>query len=244
MLTTLLDFITHPYTLAFITALLPVVLLMVYITYHDRKQPEPFSWLMKGVGYGVVSAILVLCVVGPMPTVCYMFGLDEATPVGQIARAFGEAAIPEECAKLLMLWLLLRHNPYFDERFDGIVYAVCVGLGFAGLENLIYVFTNLDDLAAIGFSRAIFAVPGHFFFAVAMGYFYSRARFDVSSSIRRTYYILALVVPILLHGVYDALLMVNSVMDELSGLILIAFLVFCFYMQRYGRRRIHELKGR
>lgn len=240
----MLTFLTHPYTLALVAALLPVIVLISYILYHDRKQPEPFSWLMKGVGYGIVSAILVLCVVGPLPTVCSIFGLDEATPVGQIARAFGEAAIPEECAKLLMLWLLLRHNPYFDERFDGIVYSVCVGLGFAGLENLMYVFTNLDDLAAIGLSRAIFAVPGHFFFAVAMGYFYSRAHFDVSRSLRSTYYILALVVPILLHGVYDALLMVNSVMDELSGLILIVFLVFCFFVQRYGRRRIHELKGR
>ena len=58
---------------------------------------------------------------------------------GSFAEAVGDAfflaAIPEEVAKLFMLWLLLRKNPFFDEHFDGIVYAVCVGLGFAGFEN-------------------------------------------------------------------------------------------------------------
>lgn len=240
----MLSFFTHPYTLALVAALLPVVVLMLYIAYHDRQHPDPFPWLMKGVGYGICSVILVLFVVGPLPSVCFMLGLDETTPAGQIARAFGEAAIPEESAKLLMLWLLLRHNPYFDERFDGIVYAVCVGLGFAGLENIVYVFSNLDNLVAIGLSRAVFSVPGHFFFAVAMGYFYSRAHFGVRCASRYGYYALALLVPIVLHGIYDALLMVNDVMDEMSGLIIIVFLAFCFYVQRYGRRRIHELKGR
>lgn len=244
MLTFLLEFFTHPYTLAVFAALLPVVLLMAYITYHDRKQPEPLKWLLKGVVYGVCSALIVILFVGPLPSVCYMFGLDETTPLGQIATAFGQAAIPEECAKLLMLWLLLRHNPYFDERFDGIVYAVCVGLGFAGLENILYVFSNLDELATIGISRAIFAVPGHFFFAVAMGYFYSRAHFDMGRSKKVICYAAALLVPILIHGVYDAILMVKTVADEVSGFLVIVFLVFCYYVQRYGRRRIHELKNR
>lgn len=244
MLTALIGFLTHPNTLALVAALLPIVLLMLYITYHDSEQPEPLKWLLKGVGYGVVSAIIVLLLVGPLPSVCYLLGLDETTPLGQVARAFGEAAIPEESAKLLMLWLLLRRNPYFDERFDGIVYAVCVGLGFAGLENILYVYTNIENLAAIGISRAIFAVPGHFFFAVAMGYFYSRASFGEGRNKRTLYYAAALVVPILIHGVYDAILMVQTVMDGASGLLIIAFLVFCYYVQRFGRRRIKELKGR
>lgn len=240
----MLSFFTHPYTLAAVAALLPIVVLFAYITYYDRKHPEPLSWLLKGVGYGVCSVFLVLITVGPMPSVYTLFRLDEFTPVGQIARAFGEAAIPEECAKLFMLWLLLRRNPHFDERFDGIVYAVCVGLGFAGIENLLYVFSNLDELVTVGLSRAIFAVPGHFFFAVTMGYFYSLAYFAANRITRSTYYLLALLIPVLLHGVYDALLMVRGVMDDFGGLIFLVFLVFCFYVQRYGRRRIHELKGR
>lgn len=240
----MLSFLTHPYTLAAAAALLPVVVLFAYITYYDRKHPEPLAWLLKGVGYGVCSVFLVLIAVGPLPSVCTLLRLDEFTPAGQIARAFGEAAIPEESAKLLMLWLLLRRNPHFDERFDGIVYAVCVGLGFAGLENVVYVFSNLDNLVAIGLSRAVFAVPGHFFFAVAMGYFYSRAHFSARRAARCAYYIAALAVPILLHGVYDALLMVRGVADGWGGLTIVAFLAFCFFVQRYGRRRIHELRGR
>lgn len=57
-----------------------------------------------------------------------------------IRLSFFGAAILEESAKLFMLWLLLRKNKYFGERVDGIVYAVCVSLGFAALENVMYLF--------------------------------------------------------------------------------------------------------
>jgi RsiW-degrading membrane proteinase PrsW (M82 family) len=81
----------------------------------------------------------------------------------------------------------LRNNPYFDEHFDGIVYAVCVGMGFAGLENIMYVFQNMDDWMSVSVARAIFSVPGHFFFAVSMGYFYSCVHFHTASTIRIRY---------------------------------------------------------
>ena len=96
-----------------------------------------------------------------------------ATWIGALWNAFVGAAMPEEATKLLMLWLLLRRNKYFDERFDGIVYACCIGMGFAGTENVLYLFGNIENWQSVAVSRAIFAVPGHFMFAVAMGYFYS-----------------------------------------------------------------------
>lgn len=81
-----------------------------------------------------------------------------------VSTAFFGAAIPEEIAKFLMLWLLLRKNPYFDEKMVGIVYAVCVSLGFAALENIMYLFTNAEAYLSVGIARAIFAVLGHFCF--------------------------------------------------------------------------------
>ena len=127
-----MDFLFSPITYAIIAALLPVALLLFYIYRQDSAQPEPAKWLWKGVWYGILSAVLVLLVVGiaslafPMPSL-------EGTVLGAIIDAFLGAAIPEEAAKFFMLWLLLRKNPYFDEHLDGIVYATCVGLGFAGL---------------------------------------------------------------------------------------------------------------
>ena len=111
-------------------------------------------------------------------TVLVLYKLDfqfEFGVGGAIADAFINAAIPEEAAKLLMLWLVLRRNRHFDEYFDGVVYAVCVGMGFAGLENIFYLIDE-EDMMAVGIARGVFSIPAHFMFAVAMGYYYQRQK--------------------------------------------------------------------
>jgi len=152
-------------------------------------------------------------------------------------KAFVGAAIPEELAKLLMLWLLLRKNKYFDERFDGIVYAACVGMGFAATENIIYLFSNIDSWQSVAVGRAMFAVPGHFMFAVTMGYFYSKVYFG-DMSWRKASRVLW--IPVLFHGTYDGLLFMANLNTMWSGIILMCFYIFCYKMLRYGQKRIAE----
>ena len=149
------------------------------------------------------------------------------------------AAIPEELSKLFLLWLFLRKNPYFDERMDGIVYAVCVSLGFAGLENVLYVVMD-EDWASVAISRAIFAVPGHFCFGVLMGYFYSLAKFEPQHRMR--YSALALLAPIVAHGIYDSLLFIMQVYIPtwLEIILLLGFLIFCFYLWKCASRSIKK----
>ncbi|MBR1426481.1 MAG: PrsW family intramembrane metalloprotease [Paludibacteraceae bacterium] len=217
-------------------AILPAFLLVVYIWWRDKYQREPLNQMMKGVLYGVVSAMIAAWLEGMLQGM----GIVSAEPNGALSAiwaAFAGAALPEEAAKLLMLWLLLRKNPWFDERMDGIVYAVCVGMGFAGTENILYLVSNIDSWQEVAVSRAITAVPGHFIFAVAMGYFYSMAYFgDISWRKRNR----ALLVPILLHGTYDGILFVIKVSSGVAGVLFLVFCVFCAYMFRYGRRRINE----
>ncbi len=213
-------------------ALIPVVFLLGYIFYKDRVQPEPVGNLVKGVLYGVLSCFVSLGLGIFTPE------FDAGNPVGAFLNAFFSAAIPEECAKLLMLWLLVRHMPEFDEPFDGIVYATCVGMGFAGLENILYLFGE-EDFVSVGVMRGLFAVPGHFFFAVAMGYYYAAAHFG-SRQRRSLNMVLCLAVPIVLHGVYDALLMVQDAGE--FGILIFVWLVFCIVMFRVGVRRIGKMR--
>jgi RsiW-degrading membrane proteinase PrsW (M82 family) len=163
----------------------------------------------------------------------------EATSIlGSISTAFFGAAIPEEIAKFFMLWLLLRKNQYFDEKMDGIVYAVCVSLGFAAVENIMYLFTNADSYLSVGIARAIFAVPGHFCFGVLMGYFYSLAKFEPQHRMR--YSALALLAPIVAHGIYDSLLFIMQVYIPtwLESILLLGFLIFCFYLWKWAAKSI------
>ena len=212
-----------------VVGLLPAIVLFVYIYWRDKYQHEPIRWLLGGVGMGILSTILAIIwetiggiIIDPLSELIGPF-------FGGITQAFFGAAIPEECCKLFCLWLLLRRNKYFDEHVDGIVYAACVGLGFAAIENLMYLFDNLDDWQSVGLVRAIFSVPGHFFFAVIMGYFYSLAHFSKQTSFKFLFAICALVVPVIVHGIYDSCLFVleceNIIITILSILVFLALCV-------------------
>ena len=222
--------------LVFAAAVLPAFLLILYIWWKDKYQREPFSQMAKGFLYGVVSAGIALGLETGLQ-VLQMVPEAPATFLEAAWKAFLGAAIPEELAKLLMLWLLLRRNKYFDERFDGIVYAACVGMGFAATENIIYLFSNLDSWQSVAVGRALFAVPGHFMFAVAMGYFYSMVYFS-DMDIRKASRVFW--APVLLHGTYDSLLFIAHLNTMWSGIILLCFYIFCFRMLKFGRRRIDE----
>ena len=220
-----------------IAALLPTIALLVYVYKCDYRQPEPIGQLVKAVVYGVISIGVSLCI-------SYPFGFiglypSEVLTVGDAIRSsFFSAAIPEELAKLFMLWLFLRKNKYFDERLDGIVYAVCVSLGFAGLENILYVLQDGEWLTT-AITRAIFAVPGHFCYGVLMGYFYSMYKFSEYN--RRWNVAMIIVAPVVLHGIYDALLFAMDTIPEwLAVIFLLAFLVFCFYMWKWAKRSIQR----
>lgn len=159
------------------------------------------------------------------------------------ADAFVLAAIPEELAKLIMLWLLLRKNPHFDERFDGIVYAVCIGMGFAGIENVMYLIGGIENGTWIGTGivRALFSVPAHFLFAVLMGYYYSIYHFGIDRSTKIK--VLILSAPIIAHGIYDGILMSIQIDESLAGLCMILFLWFFNKLRKKGKEKINSLIG-
>ena len=150
-----------------IAALVPAIILLYYV-YHKDINPEPVRLVVKGFFYGALATFASGVISGPLLAMGF-FTLEPQSFWECIKVSFLCAAIPEECAKLFMLWLLLRNCPEFDERYDGIVYAVAVGLGFAAFENIQYVVAAGAEWFSVSMSRAIFAVPGHFAFAVVMG---------------------------------------------------------------------------
>ncbi|MBQ8542426.1 MAG: PrsW family intramembrane metalloprotease [Bacteroidaceae bacterium] len=128
--------------LVLFTALLPVIFLLYSVNKKDSKQPEPKGELVRAVFYGIISVFLSLLISTPL-LFLGLYSEQPTTILGAISTAFLGAAIPEEVAKYVMLWLFLRNNKYFDERFDCILYAVCVSMGFAALENITYFWNNL-----------------------------------------------------------------------------------------------------
>lgn len=229
--------------LVLLSALAPVAVALWYIFKKDSAQPEPTKWLAKAFWYGVLSALLSFGFSTPLGVI---FGLElDADVYPSIINAFADAfllaAIPEELAKLIMLWLLLRKNPHFDEKFDGIVYAVCIGMGFAGIENVMYLIGGIEDgtWIGMGISRALFSIPGHFLFAVLMGYYYSLYYFGIYRSTKAKAMIL--VAPILTHGLFDGILFSMQVDEGLAVICLFLFLYFFNKLRKRGKERIESL---
>ena len=217
-----------------LAALLPPALLWLYIWKKD-PQKEPTRWLVKATLWGVAICVPVAIVELAIQGILFGGGDIEFTNLFQsTANAFLVAAIPEEGAKLLALWLVLRKNPFFDEHFDGIVYAVCVGLGFAAIENVGYVFSE-EDWVGVAVARSLLAVPGHYAFAVLMGYYYAMYHF-VERSTKNA--VLMFFVPMMAHGIYDTFAMSASVDPYIGTLCFFALIAFCVRMHKVAYRKI------
>ena len=225
--------------LVIFAAIAPVVVLLWQILKRESANPEPPKMLMKAFFYGMVSTVVTFIFLPVTEMIGDITMLDDNPLALAFKQAFFSAALPEEGAKLLMLWLLLRNNPYFDERFDGIVYAVCVGMGFAAVENVLYLFSNYDSWLSVGIVRALFAVPGHFFDAVIMGYYYSHYHFGTRRNPATKALILA--APVVAHGIYDGILFSYDIDDGVAVVALILFLIFFTRLKKTGRRLIDEL---
>ena len=216
-------------------ALLPVAILLYYTYQQDKLQREPVRSVIKAFFYGWLSVLASFLVSVPFQNL----GLfpPQIHSFSDAARtAFFGAAIPEESAKLLLLWLFLRKCRDFDERMDGIVYAVAVGLGFAAFENIEYLFASGTDWITVGIGRSLTAIPGHFGFAVIMGYYYSLNHFDryraPGAGIKMWLF------PVVAHGLYDTVAMMANVAPEISGVISIMIILFCCWLIKQARRRM------
>ena len=218
-------------------ALLPAIILLYYTYQQDKLQREPVKMIVKGFFWGCLSVFCSLFI--SLPSMRIGLFPEEIHSFWDAFRtSFFGAAIPEETAKLLCLFLFLRKNPYFDERMDGIVYAVCVGMGFAAFENIEYLVAAGTDWVTTGIGRSLTAIPGHFGFAVLMGYYFSLWRFDgyraPGAGLKMWLY------PVLAHGIYDTVAMMAQVTPQLSGAITIAILLFCFQLIKWARQSMKK----
>ncbi|GHT52175.1 protease PrsW [Spirochaetia bacterium] len=213
------------------SAILPVIIFLLFIYLKDT-QKEPLKPLLLCLLFGFLSSIPAIIIeeiidLGNTATSPHSFALYSA---------FLGAAIPEEVLKFLILYLFVFKKPYFDQNYDGIVYAVFVSLGFASVENILYV---LDGGIGVAVARAVFSIPGHGLFAVAMGYFFSLAKFSNINK-QKKYLRLSLFVSILFHGIYDSILFILGGIDNKAIILImfVALIALMVFMWKFALKRI------
>jgi hypothetical protein len=224
------------------SAIVPALLLMWYFHARDVfREPPRVLWATFGLGVLTIPGVLLVAV--PLDR---FIGFDQM--VNPYANGFGNAfviaAIPEELFKFVVLYAYASRHKEFDEPMDGVVYGATASLGFATLENVLYVVSGGVGVAVM---RAITAVPGHAFTGAIMGYFVGQARFRPAE--RGRLLVASLAYPILLHGLYDAGLMVPSAFGKASegheleiGVMLLMTLVTLIVEIVWGVRVVGRLR--
>ena len=199
-------------------AVLPAIYLLSRVYNMDRIEKEPWSLLRKLLLWGAISGIPAALAESLLTGVLQNV-FTEGTLLYNLVFGFIVAALVEESVKFFFLYNCTFNSPAFNYRFDGVVYAVFVSMGFAILENILYVF---QGGIAVAISRALLALPLHAACGVYMGIAYgqqkviSRYRPVSFGSAARS----CLLTPILIHGFYDFCAFMQT------GLFTIMFIVF------------------
>ena len=214
-------------------SVLPAALLIIFIYRQDKYQKEPFKSLFKAFFGGMLSVVFTIVTVR---IIDYTIGLIPYLNQTVFYDSFITAGIPEELCKFLVFMIFIWNDKNFDEYFDGIVYASFISLGFATVENIMYV---MPGGIGTGIVRALISVPAHFLFGVILGYFLSLAKFN--SDKKGRYIIIGLLIAMAAHGLFDWLLMFSDRMGgALSALIYTFFIAGDVMLWRLGIRLIKK----
>ncbi|MEO3945228.1 glutamic-type intramembrane protease PrsW [Gorillibacterium sp. CAU 1737] len=172
----------------------PGCALLAYLYLRDRYDPEPIHLVARMFLCGalIVFPLMVL-------QRAFVLGFGENSFLFSFVYSSGM----EEAAKWLILYVFIYKHVAFDEPYDGIVYAAAVSLGFATVENIIYALVNYSSFGQI-VMRALLPVSGHALFAVFMGYYFGKAKFEPQAF--RNPLALSFLLPVFYHGVFDYIL--------------------------------------
>lgn len=196
-----------PLMLNLLIAIIPSILLCTYVYKKDVIEKEPMIMLIKLFCLGILITIPASFMEKSLLT---GLNLKENGLFECFIIAFLVVGLVEEGYKYIITYFGCWHNKNFDHVFDGIVYATFVSLGFAMLENILYVMENGTQTALL---RAFISVPAHGFYAVACGYYLGLSKLNYSiGNIKkaRLYKFFSIFIPVILHGLFDFLLLTNS----------------------------------
>jgi RsiW-degrading membrane proteinase PrsW (M82 family) len=182
--------------LSIILAAIPALAILWYFRRLDRARPEPLGLIARSVLYGFLAVL---------PAAAIEMGIgfiypERSTTPSMLFYSFAVAGLVEESVKLYFIRRYIIRRREFDERADGIVYAICVSMGFAFVENLLYGYRD----AGILFLRAFSAVPGHALFSGVMGYYIGISKIEPG---RKGAWARGLAWAVILHGLYDFFLL-------------------------------------
>ncbi len=211
-------------------ALAPVFAIIMFIWFKDKYEKEPFILLIFSFILGLLAII---------PTILFellgSYFVQPTTLINTFLYAFVVIGFTEEFMKFVILRKIFFRKKDFNEPFDGIVYSVMISMGFAALENVLYVFQHGLEVAIL---RMFTAVPAHACFAIIMGFYVGKAKFSNS---KNGLSFLGLFLATIFHGAYDFFLFQNEndLLKILAFVVLGLSIILCIVaIKKMQKRKI------
>jgi protease PrsW len=191
-----------------LSGVIPALIAMWIVDRLDAKRPEPRRTRRLVVLFGMLSVIPALILEVVLVNQVGTLIEPQITYQGASFHAFIVAAAVEEACKIVVVYWVVWRKPELDERMDGIVYASRAGLGFALVENVMYLLSqeSLQGQLIVWVERALLAIPGHAMWTGMIGAMAARRRFDRKGLGLVGGYLLA----VAFHGAYDVSVFVQQ----------------------------------
>jgi len=201
----------------------PGFALLCYFYLKDEYDKEPLKDVFR---VFIIGGILVF----PIMFIQYVLDVEQVFQ-HPILKAFISVSFFEEFFKWFFLYFLIYKTTLIDEHYDGIVYGVSISLGFATVENILYLLSFGLEYA-IG--RAFLPVSSHALFGVIMGYYFGKAKMTNDQTTSR-FIFFSILIPFLLHGLYDYILLSINFWVQ----IMIVFMIFlwCFALHKVKKAK-------
>lgn len=178
-------------------SLIPALLLVGFVLYTDRKSKEP-------------TKNIIICLLSGVLTIAIAQFLEELVMPyfsNNIVLTYVWAAI-EELSKILIFFLFIFDNKHYDDIYDGLVYMTLIALSFAGLENIMYAFSEstVSSSISLAIMRDFTTIPLHVICGVVIGFFMSCGTFSKDKNKRILNFFLAILSASFIHGTFNNLM--------------------------------------
>ena len=183
--------------LVILFSLVPTIVLVCLVLYTDKESKEP-------------SKNIIICLLSGILTIgfaSYMENLVMPYFSNNVILTYIWAFI-EEFSKIAIFFLFIFDNKYYDDIYDGVVYMMLIALSFAGLENIMYAFSEntISNSISLALMRDFTTVPLHVICGILIGYFVSLGNFSKDKNKKYINFLFAIILPSLVHGTFNILM--------------------------------------
>lgn len=227
--------------LVILFSLVPTIALVCFVLYTDRKSKEP----TKNVIICLLSGLLTIALAS------YLENLVMPYFSSNVILTYVWAFI-EEFSKIAIFFLFIFDNKHYDDIYDGVVYMMLIALSFAGLENIMYAFSEstISSSISLALMRDFTTVPLHVICGIVIGYFVSIGNFSKQKKKKYINFGLSLLIPTLIHGTYNVLMgllgnlridynnVVMVLIFEILPLLVIMFVLF-YLAGKFSKRAVY-----